>query len=323
MKIHDFIYGSFHLEPVLAELIHTEPLQRLKKIHQGGASYLVNPKWNVTRFEHSVGVMLLIRKLGGSIEEQIAGLLHDVSHTAFSHVIDFVLDNPEQDFHDQIFEKIIQSSEIPSVLQKHGFNLMSILPIEKWSLLEQPLPSLCADRIDYTLRDLSTYHMISLDDACKFVDELRVVNGKICLKTIDPAEWFVKAYYTEVIDFFLHPSNVYGYVILTDILKIAMAKQIIHFDDLLSDDEIVWKKLIDSKDHEVLQKMKDISKKVINDEKDYDIHQKKKVRIIDPFVLVGNIRMKKATELSTKVRELNQYALEKSLKGTFVRVLNT
>ncbi|MEE3897372.1 HD domain-containing protein [Priestia megaterium] len=323
MKIHDFIYGSFHLEPVLAELIHTQPLQRLKKIHQGGASYLVNPKWNVTRFEHSVGVMLLIRKLGGSIEEQIAGLLHDVSHTAFSHVIDFVLDNREQDFHDQIFEKIIQSSEIPSVLQKHGFNILSILPIEKWSLLEQPLPLLCADRIDYTLRDLSTYNMISLDDACKFVDELRVVDGKICLKTIEAAEWFVKAYYTEVIDFFLHPSNVYGYAILTDILKIAMAKEIIHFDDLLSDDETVWRKLIDSKDHEVLQKMKDMSKNVINDEVDYDIHQKKKVRIIDPFVLVGNVRMKKATDLSTKVRELNQYGLEKSLKGTFIRVLNT
>ncbi|MGX1373156.1 hypothetical protein RKD56_000234 [Priestia megaterium] len=111
--------------------------------------------------------------------------------------------------------------------------------------------------------------------------------------------------------------------LLTDILKIAISKQIIHFDDLLSDDETVWKKLIDSKDHEVLQKMKDISKKVINDEENYDIHQKKKVRLIDPLVVVGNVRMKKATELSTKVIELNQYALEKSLKGTFVRVLNT
>ena len=55
-----------------------------------------------------------------------------------------------------------------------------------------------------------------------------------------------------------------------------------------------------SKDHEALQKMKDISKKVINDEGGYDIHQKKKVRIIDHFVLVRNVRMKKETELSTK-----------------------
>ncbi|MEH7475252.1 hypothetical protein CN395_26795 [Priestia megaterium] len=323
MKIHDFIYGSFHLEPVLAELIHTQPLQRLKKIHQGGASYLVNPEWNVTRFEHSIGVMLLIKKLGGSIEEQIAGLLHDISHTAFSHVIDFVLDNPEQDFHDQIFEKTIQSSEIPSVLQKHGFNLFSILPIEKWSLLEQPLPLLCADRIDYTLRDLSSYNMISLVDACKFVDELKVIDSKICLKTVKAAEWFVKAYYTEVIDFFLHPLNVYGYVVLTDILKLAMDKQIIHFDDFLLDDSSIWKKLINSKDEEISQKIKDISRTVISDEEKYEIHQKKKVRIIDPLVLVDKGQVKKATELSTKVIELNQNALEKSLKGTFVRVLNT
>jgi HD superfamily phosphohydrolase len=34
--------------------------------------------------------MLLVRRLGASLEEQIAALLHDVSHTAFSHVIDSV-----------------------------------------------------------------------------------------------------------------------------------------------------------------------------------------------------------------------------------------
>ncbi|MED3728368.1 HD domain-containing protein [Priestia filamentosa] len=323
MRIHDHLYGSFVLDPVLAELIQTKPVQRLKRIHQGGASYLVNPKWNVTRFEHSIGVMLLIRKLGGSLEEQIAGLLHDISHTAFSHVIDFVLDNEEQDFHDQIFEKTIQQSEIPSVLQKHGFDFSSIVPIEKWSLLEQPLPFLCADRIDYTLRDLSTYCMIPLEDASKFIDKLRVIDEKICLETIEAAEWFVKAYYTEVIDFFLHPLNVYGYAMLTDILKVAMDKQVICFDDLLLDDSTVWNKLIGSKDHDISQKVKAISRDVINDENHYDIHQKKKVRIIDPLVLVGNDQIKKATELSIKVTELNQYALEKSLKGTFVRVLNT
>ena len=41
---------------------------------------MVNEIWNVTHFEHSIGVMLLIRIVVGSIEEQIARLLHDVSH---------------------------------------------------------------------------------------------------------------------------------------------------------------------------------------------------------------------------------------------------
>ncbi len=153
MIVSDIIYGDYNVDHVLAELIMSKPVQKLKGIHQGGASYLVNEEWNVTRYEHSVGVMLLIKKLGGSIEEQIAGLLHDVSHTAFSHVIDFVLENKEEDYHEKIYQKVIIDSEIPCILKKHGYDYKDILFNEsKWTLLEQPAPELCADRVDYTLR---------------------------------------------------------------------------------------------------------------------------------------------------------------------------
>ncbi len=76
MLITDALYGSFEIDGVLEELILSEPVQRLKGIYQAGASFLVNSKWNISRFEHSIGVMLLIKKFGGSVEEQIAGLLH-------------------------------------------------------------------------------------------------------------------------------------------------------------------------------------------------------------------------------------------------------
>lgn len=65
MNIKDSIYGEMQVEPILEQLIKTQAVQRLKGVHQGGASYLVNPKWNVTRYEHSVGVMMLIRLMGG------------------------------------------------------------------------------------------------------------------------------------------------------------------------------------------------------------------------------------------------------------------
>lgn len=323
MKIQDPLYGTFHIEPVLAELLQTKPMQRLKSIHQGGASYLVNPKWNVTRFEHSVGVMLLIRKLGGSLEEQIAGLLHDVSHTAFSHVADFVFESEDQDFHEQIFEEIVTSSEIPDVLQKHGYQLNDILPIEKWSLLEHPLPALCADRIDYTLRDLSAYHMISLEEASRFINYLRVFDGKICVQSIAAAEWFTEAYYKEVIEFFLHPLNVYGYAVLTDILKTALHNKIIKREDFLLEDDTVWQKLLYTQESEVKRKVNMLRSdvQVTEDEHDYDIHQKKKLRLIDPHVLVDGVKLQTATKLSSRAAELNKEALEKSLRGTFVKVL--
>ena len=71
MRIEDKIYGEFEVEGVLEELINTKVVQRLKNIHQGGASYLVNPNWNVTRYDHSVGTMIFIKIIGGSLEEQI------------------------------------------------------------------------------------------------------------------------------------------------------------------------------------------------------------------------------------------------------------
>jgi HD superfamily phosphohydrolase len=131
MKINDIVYGEWEIEDVLGELLLSSPVQRLKRIHQGGASYLVNPKWNITRYEHSVGVMLLVKKLGGSMEEQIAALLHDVSHTAFSHVIDFVLERKNEDYHEMIFQSIVEKSIIPDILTKHGYNSQEVFQWEK------------------------------------------------------------------------------------------------------------------------------------------------------------------------------------------------
>ncbi|SIQ09126.1 HD domain-containing protein [Peribacillus simplex] len=123
----DSVYGNNIVEGVLEELIVSKPVPRMKGIHQGGASYLVNEKWDVTRFDHSLGVILLIKELGGSLEEQIAGLLHDLSHTAFSHVIDFVLDCKDEDYHEKIYDHVIMESEIPFILKKYGYDCESSL----------------------------------------------------------------------------------------------------------------------------------------------------------------------------------------------------
>lgn len=72
------------------------------------------------RYDHSVGVMLLIRMLGGTLEEQIAGLLHDVSHTAFSHVADYVFENRDEDYHEIIFRSVVESSEYLLFLKSIG-----------------------------------------------------------------------------------------------------------------------------------------------------------------------------------------------------------
>ncbi|WP_226536893.1 HD domain-containing protein [Fictibacillus halophilus] len=321
MLVKDEIYGEYEVEAVLQDLIQSQPVQRLKGIHQGGASYLVNPTWNVTRYEHSIGVMLLIRRLGGPIEEQIAGLLHDVSHTAFSHVIDFVLKNESENFHEEIFEDTLLQSDVPKILKKHGFS-MDVIFKENFPLLEQPLPLLCADRIDYTLRDLSRYNYITTDEIEAFLPSLCVNDSEISIKGIQHAEWFVQAYYKEVQDFFMNPLNVYGYDKLIKLLQEALRAKVITNDDFLLTDEEVLEKIRHSGEFELNRRYEEIINPVNlqENEKEYEIHLKVKPRLIDPTV-IDRDRIAAASEISSAVKEMNERAKERARKGSYIKVI--
>ncbi|MFJ7753535.1 HD domain-containing protein [Peribacillus muralis] len=323
MIVSDSLYGQHDIGGVLEELMLSKPVQRLKGVHQGGASYLVNETWNVTRYDHSVGVMLLIRKLGGSLEEQMAGLLHDVSHTAFSHVIDFVLDCKEEDHHEKIFEQIIMNSEIPFILKRYGYQYETIFDSE-WNLLERPAPELCVDRVDYTLRDMYHYGNISLESVRDFLEHIIIVDGIMCLDDLEAAEWFVKTYYGEVIDFFMDPLNIYGYDALAKALKWALEKKWISLDDLLGEDEEVMLLLHSIEEDDLKNLLKRIRGDVMLCEvqSDYDLHRKTKVRLIDPSVMLGN-RLVRTSKLSGKVKAMGTEACKKATSGMYLKVMDS
>ncbi|MFC0523425.1 HD domain-containing protein [Pontibacillus salicampi] len=322
MKIVDSIYGEFIIhEPVLEELLHTEAIQRLKGVHQGGASYLVNPQWNGTRYEHSVGVMLFIRKMGGSLSEQIAGLLHDVSHTAFSHVIDYVLEEQEENYHEQIFQSMIEKSTIPEILHRYGFCQEVLFNEKNWKILEQPLPDLCADRLDYTLRDMYHYERIPYQDIQWFLNQLDVEGPIMSVESITAAEWFVDLYYKEVVDFFMHPLNVYGSKQLTNVLSIAWEKGFIAEDDFRLDDESLLCKIRSSNDPSLDNELAKLEKNVavVEDELHFEYYQQNKLRYIDPLVKMEDGTYQRSSLLSDTIKVQTEKAKEKMKKGTYVR----
>ncbi|WP_016993934.1 HD domain-containing protein [Lysinibacillus boronitolerans] len=323
MLISDPLYGEFEIDGLLEELIVSKPVQRLKEIHQAGAGFLVNSRWTISRFEHSVGVMLLIRQLGGSLQEQVAGLLHDVSHTAFSHVVDVVLENEAEDYHEAIFMDVIKQSSIPAILEKYGYEVENILDTSRWSLLEQPAPALCADRIDYTLRDMYFYGNLALEDIQKFLQDLFVFQGKLCVKTIERAEWFVKIYYQEVLDFFLHPLNIYATSSLANVLKLSLAKQILTLEDFLKTDHEVLQQMKASHDRDVQALVQQLHEnvEVREEQENYDIHFRNKVRLIDPAIYHQQ-RLWKASEVSNYVKAMNISALERFEQGVYVKIIN-
>ncbi|WP_043981084.1 HD domain-containing protein [Priestia megaterium] len=323
--LYDELYGKFEADGVLLELIQSDPVQRLKGIYQGGASRFVNEDWNTTRYDHSVGAMMLVNRLGGSLEEQIAALLHDVSHTAFSHVIDYVLEQKEENYHETIYEQIVTGSSIPSILKNAGLNWRDILLDEsQWTLLEQNAPHLCADRVDYTLRDLYVCGEITLQEVHAFLDQLVVFNGQMACSNLAAADWFVDAYYKEVIGFFMNPLNMFGNHQLTEIIKLALQKDILSIEDFLKQDDDVVRLLKNAGDSSIEGMLSALfnSKVQKGTASCHDVHQTTKMRWVDPLV-IGSDGANSASQLSLTAKRLIEQAKQKIEKGVYLNIQAT
>lgn len=284
MEINDRVYGKQTIdEMVLIELINSKPLQRLKGINQAGATQYVFPYKNVTRYEHSLGVLILLKKLGASMEEQIAGLLHDTPHTAFSHVIDFVFKSENHDFHEKFHEKIIFNSEIPEILKKYGFNVEFIVNDKNFPLLEKDIPDLCADRLDYTLRDMiCKYNFRKKVD--EYLEHFIVHEKEIIIDACKIAKNFAEDYIMLDETIWSDPLEVALFEILAKAIKIALNKEILSEDDLFQDDNFVYEKLKNSGNNEILEYLSMINPKfkITEDPLKYDFHSTNKLRYINP-----------------------------------------
>ena len=239
----DLLYGTWSLPAGIGRIISSPTFQRLHRVSQSGASKYANPLKTVTRFEHSLGVYLLVRRLGASVEEQVAGLLHDISHTAFSHVIDIVFYSTEQDYHERIKDEFLSRPDLSGALLALGYRGEDLRSDEAYTVLEQPLPALCADRVDYSLRDAVTVGLIPVTTAQEILDDMTVHEGRIVMRTPQVAARY-RSLFQEMNDrYWASQEENYLYEMLAQAIEIGLEQQVITRDDLLSDDDVVEAKL--------------------------------------------------------------------------------
>ena len=236
MQYSDVIYGTHTIEGVCEKIIESKLFQRLKTIHQGGANYLIDSRLQHTRFEHSVGVMLLTKMVGASELEQVAALLHDISHTAFSHVIDYVLNIADESFHEQWYETFIRYPEISSILNAHGYSSQQLID-GIFSILEQPLPLLCADRLDYTLRDLYHAELITLQEIQFFLSHVSVFEGRMVATSREAGQWIKNAYALLNSDYFHKKEHLFVNQKLAELLKESLDRKLLLESDFFQDDQ--------------------------------------------------------------------------------------
>ena len=159
-RVRDPIHDYIDLSSVEVKLVDTPAYQRLRWIKQLGPTNLVYPGANHTRHEHCMGTSHVVGKMADSVglesgDKQlasVAGLLHDLGHTAFSHLGDEI-DGVED--HVIRTTKIITETEISDILSEEGIDSKEVNQIIMGEHKLGPLVSgdLDGDRLDYLVRD--------------------------------------------------------------------------------------------------------------------------------------------------------------------------
>ncbi|MDJ0753149.1 MAG: HD domain-containing protein [Ardenticatenaceae bacterium] len=288
MIYHDSIYGPTEIsEPVLIDLINSRAVQRLHGVLQHGISGLIDLTPPITRFEHSMGAMMVVRRLGGALSEQIAALLHDVSHTAFSHVIDHVFDSAaSQAYHEEVKESYVAQTDLPHILQQYGYNWHDFLEESPYPLLEQPAPRLCADRLDYFLRDATGFNLATAADVSRVLDHLAAVDGRMIVTDLDTARWMGETF-IKTDDYSWSNFHEVGlYECTARALRYAFSEDHLNMDDLWLTDAEVWKKLNAAADPQLRDLLEPIRPDVrfVWDETTPEFVLSTKIRTIDPDV---------------------------------------
>lgn len=288
MEVDDTVYGKKTIEKqVIKDLIQSEPVQRLKDIQQAGPQKYFIDKEPVTRFDHSIGVFLLLREFDASVEEQIAGLLHDVPHTAFSHLVDFVFQTENHDYHDDFLDEIVYDSEIPEILEEHGINVEEVLDESNFKLLERDMPSLCADRIDYFLRDIKVHKGVEVEP---FLDALTVHENEFMLDDKDVAEEYAFYFIQMDRDGWASPKEVAVNELFAKIIRRAFDIDLLTEEELFENDEYVYSKISESSDEKIQELLDTLNSdfEVELGADDPDVKSVTKARFIDPHVVTDD-----------------------------------
>lgn len=289
MIIKDKIYGDITIdEQLIIDIIHTPEMQRLKKINQYGTYSLVSQEFNTTRFEHCLGVFFLLKKFNAPFEEQIAGLIHDIPHTVFSHVVDYVYGDIEnQEHHENHHNRIIKNSKIPDLLKEKQIDTEYILNENNFPLLEKNIPDLCADRLDYFMRDTFTIKTSTLADIKRYLNAIIIHNHEFIINDLAIAKEVANKFIDTTLNFWGVGFQAGSFQLLADTFKIGLKNSIITEDDFFTTDDEIIKKLTQSGNKQILQNLSlmEMDKIVPGTKEDYDFFTKSKARFIDPKVL--------------------------------------
>ena len=255
MKLWDLYHTQ--IPEFLAEAAQIKQMQRLKGVGMNcGCEYTSFPLFAdiapYSRYDHSMGVALIIWHFTGDMAQALSGLLHDIATPAFAHVVDFLNnDHLKQESTENRTEEIIRNSgELTVILRKYGLSMESVADYHRYPIADNQSPKLSSDRLEYTLSNLVNYGIATREQIETYYRDL-LVGTNACGET-------------ELV--FCHPEIGYSFAMdalrcseiyvsdedrfamqkLADLLKQAMEYGVLSVSDLYSEEAAVIGKLKNS-----------------------------------------------------------------------------
>lgn len=234
--VHRYVHVR---DRVIWDLIGTSEFQRLRRIKQLGTSYLTFHGAEHSRFNHSLGVYEIVRRIienfkdrpNWNHEERLlclcAALLHDLGHGPFSHSFEKVFKLDHEDFTQAI---LLGDTDVNKILRKveEGFPKKVADVINKTyhnklvvSLISSQID---ADRMDYLQRDayftgVSYGHF----DMERILRVMRPMEDQVVVKEsgMHAVEDYIMSRYQMYWQVYFHPVTRSAEVILSKILHRA------------------------------------------------------------------------------------------------------
>ncbi len=324
MHFTDRVYGDIIVDdPCALEIIASPAFDRLWRVNQYGPMVLLDAKWSTSRAEHCIGVYRLLQLLGASREECLAGLVHDANHLAFSHLVDWLVgDSATQEGHGT-FVANSHLVSLQAIFDAHGLNGAAIMDTKRFTLLEQDAPAMCADRVDYTLRDGVTSNQCTKQECTAFLAKLIRCNGIMALTDIGAAEWLSRlSVDMHIVREGLGQNGFYAH--FGTMLKHLLASGALMREDFLVDDDHVMAIIRAQTDDVTTKTLAWVAagapvEPCATEQADYKTNAK--LRVIDPHVVVDGILHTTSSLRPGLARLLREYTLLR--KNTFhIRIIN-
>ena len=260
----------------LIKYLQTPSLLRLKKVgYFCGMDYASKDIYDfseyISRYDHSLTVSLLVYKLTKDKTATLAGLFHDIATPCFSHVIDYMnKDYENQESTEEYTERILRSNKyLQKCLEEDNIAIDDIIDFKRYTIVDNERPKVCADRIDgVILTGIGWTKNIHAKDIKQIVDDLDIFKNEEYEDEIGFNTESVAAKVLEVsksIDIYCHSKeDNYMMELLAKITKLSIDKKYISYDDLYwyNEEEIfsLWKGKQDKEFLELIDKFENIKK---------------------------------------------------------------